>query len=192
VRGKIIGITGGLGSGKTLVSSMFEGLGAVVIDADEIAHDLLLNDEKLKKEVVDIFGKEILTDGAIDRRKLAEEVFFDKNMLDVLSGFMHPVIIKKIMDEAENVKDKVVVIDAPLLIEAGLNEFVDVVVVVTAEREVQIRRAVNRGIDRLEAESIIENQMPLEEKVKYADFEIDNNGNIDKTKEGVEKAWQKM
>ena len=101
---KTIGITGGLGSGKSLVSSMFAEKGALLVDADQISHDILNNNEKLRSEIIDIFGEEILTDGVIDRRKLAEEVFFDKSMMDILSGFMHPIIIGKIKGGANHGK----------------------------------------------------------------------------------------
>ncbi len=191
-KGKIIGITGALGTGKTTVAAMFEKKGAVRIDADKIAHELLAEDGDTREQIIAVFGESILTGSAIDRRKLAEKVFLNKDKLGKLSDIMHPAIIKKIKDDAQSAGDKIVVIDAPLLMETGLDKFVDTVVVVTADKKTQLERVASRGMSREEAEIIIEKQMSLEEKVRLADFVIDNNGSTDKTKEGVEEVWQKI
>ena len=191
-KGKIIGITGALGTGKTTVAAMFEEKGAVRIDADKIAHELLAEDGDTREQIIAVFGESILTGGAIDRRKLAEKVFLNKDKLGKLSDIMHPAIIQKIKDDTRSAGDRIVVIDAPLLMETGLDKFVDTVVVVTADKETQLERVSRRGISREEAEIIMEKQMSLEAKIKLADFVIDNNGSTDKTKEGVEEVWQKM
>ena len=188
----IIGITGALATGKTSAADTFVAKGAIRIDADEIAHKLLLQDDDIKENVIAYFGEGVLADGEIDRRKLACVVFSDKAKLDKLSSLMHPAIIRRIKEEASRYPDKVVVLDAPLLIEAGLADYVDVVVVVACSEETQITRAIDRGISREEAQNIIKNQMPLSEKIKLADYVIDNDGKKDKMKEGVEKIWQKI
>jgi dephospho-CoA kinase len=191
---KLIGVTGGLATGKTTVSDMFAANGAEKIDADEIAHRLLEEDKNIQFKVVDIFGKKILSEGRIDRRKLGEEVFCDKLKLNTLCRIMHPTIIFRIKERAEKSRMKRVVIDAPLLIEAGLNEYVDVVVVVTADIDTQIKRATCRGIPKEEARRIIDCQMALPEKAKFADYIIDNSDNKDlnEIKKGVNKIWQEM
>jgi dephospho-CoA kinase len=191
---KLIGVTGGLATGKTTVSDMFAAKGAEKIDADEIAHRLLEEDKGIQFKVVDIFGKQILLEGKIDRRKLAEEVFHDKLKLNTLCRIMHPTIIFRIKEQVERSKMERVVIDAPLLIEAGLNEYVDVVVVVTADIDAQIKRATRRGILKEEARRIIDCQMALSEKARFADYIIDNNGNkdLDEIKKGVDRIWQEM
>ena len=189
----IIGVTGGLATGKTTVADMFAAKGAVKIDADEITHRLLEENSETSREVIDLFGEDILDrTGRIDRRKLAGKVFFNKQRLEALCGVLHPVIIRRIKEQVERSPESIIVIDAPLLIESRLHEYVDVVVVVTAAERTQIKRAKDRGISQEEAENIINNQMPLSEKVKSADYIIDSNTTLNTIKEGVDKIWQKM
>ncbi|HNX91018.1 MAG TPA: dephospho-CoA kinase, partial [Candidatus Omnitrophota bacterium] len=112
--------------------------------------------------------------------------------LSRLNDVMHPAIIREIKKEYESVVDGIVVIDAPLLFETGLADTVDLVVVVAADPETVIKRASSRGFKEEETRGIIDAQMPIEEKKKLADFVIDNNGNRDNTKQGVEKLWKKI
>lgn len=187
----IIGVTGGLATGKSTVTNMFVAKGAVKIDADAIAHEILRTDDGVKKEVVATFGVGTGPGGEIDRRELARKVFFHKDNLAKLARIMHPAIIERIKEEVERVKEGVVVVDAPLLIEAGLADFVDVVVVVTASRETQLKRAIERGTSKEEAEAIIRGQMPLSEKKRAADYIIDSDSDMDTTKKGVESIWKR-
>ena len=189
---KVVGVTGGFCTGKTTVADLFVEKGASKIDADDIAHRLLSDDKDIREQVVGLFGRGVLTEGTIDRRKIAKEVFFDKDKLDALSGILHPPIIQCIKEEIARHGKGVVVIDAPLLIEANLQDMVDTVVVVKAGRQTQVQRAISRGFSEKEALNIIEKQMPVSEKEKFADFIIDNNGDINVTKEGVDRIWQKM
>jgi dephospho-CoA kinase len=189
---KIIGVTGGLATGKSTVTDLFAALGAVRVDADAISHDILENDEKVKTRVKELFGEGILTGGRIDRKKLARAVFFDKDELGRLCEVMHPVIIERIRREVAHAGDNVVVIDAPLLVEAGMAGEVDVLVVVTADADTQIDRAVRRGMEREEAARVIDSQMPLSQKAEQADHIICNEGEIEKIKEGVDRIWQKI
>lgn len=190
-RRKVIGVTGGLATGKTTVSEMFVEKGAHRIDADAIGHKILKENLPVKNEIIDVFGPSILTDDEIDRRKLAEKVFFSRENLDTLCRIMHPVIIKEIKNAVEKSSSNVIVIDAPLLIEVGLHEYVDIVVVVTADYNSQLERAAGRGITEKEARNIIEKQMPLSEKLKFADYIIDNKNDLEMTKKGVEELWKK-
>jgi len=190
---KVIGITGGLATGKTTIADMFVEKGAVKIDADEISHRLLEKDADIRSKVAKLFGEEMLNGGAIDRKKLGDTVFFDKKKLDQLSNILHPAIIRCIKDEIKHYGDQVVVLDAPLLIETGLEDIVDILIVVFTDYETQVKRAANRGISGQEAKNIIAMQMPLTEKVKFADFIIDNSSeDMKTTKEGVDKIWQKV
>ena len=188
---RIIGITGSLATGKTLVTDMLVSLGAERIDADKIAHTLLKEDDELKNELINLFREDITSGDEIDREKIREVVFSDRAKLEEISKVMHPKIIEIIKKEAESSSREVVVIDAPLLIEAGLHDYVDVVVVVAASEETQVKRALERGLSEEEARRIIKNQMPLEEKKKFADYVIDNDDKKEKVKEGVKKIWQK-
>ncbi len=181
-----------MATGKTTVTDMFVAKGAVKIDADAIAHRLLDEDGSIRNQIMLAFGSDTLNGASVDRRKLASIAFFDKDKLQVLCRIMHPAIISRMMEESQKVKEGVVVIDAPLLVEAGLIELVDVVVLVTAGRETQMKRATGRGISREEAECIIANQMPLAEKEKLADYIIDSDKDIATTKKGVDGIWKKI
>lgn len=188
----IIGVTGALATGKTTITGMFAGKGAVKIDADKITHQLLEENEQIIRKVISLFSERILTEQRIDRRKLAKEVFPDKKKLNMLCELLHPAIILRIKEQAKKFQGQTIVIDAPLLIEAGLHDYVDVVVVAISRHETQIERAQNRGISGEEAKGIIANQMPLSEKTKFADFIIDTDKNLDTTKKGVDKIWEKI
>ncbi|MFH1798931.1 MAG: dephospho-CoA kinase [Candidatus Omnitrophota bacterium] len=189
----IIGITGAMASGKTTVADMFVEEGAFKIDADAIAHDILKEDNCIKQEIVDYAGEDVLTNGEIDRRKLAKEVFFNKTKLEQLCRITHPAIIEKIKEMIERTaQESIVVIDAPLLIETGLHECVDVIVVVTATEETQTRRAINRGISEEEFKGAAGSQMALSEKKKFADYVIDTEKKINVVKKGVEKIWKEI
>ncbi len=171
---------------------MFCAMGAGKIDADEIAHRLLRENGEIKRKVTDVFGEDILTSGEIDRRKLAGKVFFGREKLDSLCRIMHPAITRSIKEQAERLKEPVVVVDAPLLIEAGLHDYVDIVVVVAAGYETCVKRATDRGISEEEAGKIIDSQMPLSEKAKFADYIIDNDKDLNTVKEGVKEIWKKI
>ena len=187
----IIGITGILASGKSTVSDEFASLGAFKIDADGIAHDLLSGSGAVAEDIKSAFGAAILTQGAIDRKKLGELVFFDTEKLKLFSRIIHPVIIERIRMEIKASTADVVVVDAPLLFEVGLEKEMDMVVVVTASEKNCLKRAVLRGIPEEKARRIMASQMSQEEKSKRADHIIVNDDNIEKIKEGVKRVWQK-
>ncbi|MFH1665195.1 MAG: dephospho-CoA kinase [Candidatus Omnitrophota bacterium] len=186
----VIGITGALASGKTAVTDMFVSRGAARIDADEIAHRLLRENDMVKRKVISVFGEGIVEEGEISRRKLAAAVFPDKKKLEALCAILHPGIIREIKEKADHAAEAVIAVDAPLLIESGMHDYVDIVVVVTADSDVLLKRATNRGISEREARDIIEAQMPLTEKIKFADYIIDNSDGRDKIKEGVDRIWE--
>jgi dephospho-CoA kinase len=192
----VIGLTGGLGSGKSTVAGMFAKLGADVLDADKISHGLLKKGRVSYKKIIRAFGKEVLTGGKIDRRKLAKIVFADKRKLRILEKIIHPQVRKEMEQKLGRLKRsrrKAVVLDIPLLFESGLKWPVDVTVVVKAKKELQIKRAVkNLNITKLEAQKRIKNQMPLKNKIRLADLTIDNNGSKIKTNEQVKKVWERL
>ncbi len=190
----IIGLTGGIATGKTTVAKMFASLGAKVIDADRISHRLMDEDEKLKKMLTSTFGKDILDEkGRIKRKELAALTFGNPAALRRLNKIMHPAIISRIKKELKEYKEKVVVLDAPLLIEAGLSEFVDKLIVVKADEKIQISRARRKtGASEEEIKKRIRAQMPLSEKIAAADYVIDNNGRLDETRKQVEEVWKEV
>jgi len=190
---KVIGLTGGIASGKSLVSRALEGLGMTVIDADAISHEILAKDEAVKHKVVGTFGAGVLTaQGDVDRGKLGDIVFRDPGLRKVLERIMHPPIGAELWKRAQGGGDDVV-LEIPLLIEQGGHERVDLVVVVYTTRERQIQRLMGRGgISREEAIRRIETQLPLEEKVSYAHYVINNNGSVEETEDQVTRFYQEI
>ncbi len=188
----VVGLTGGLASGKSTAAEMFSALGAKIIDADKIAHDILVDDARIKKAVIDLFGEEITQNGEIHRKKLAEKVFNNKKNLEMLCNLLHPEIISKIKNQIERNVENIVIVDAPLLIESNLADSMDVVIVVARGEEKQIENAARRGISRREAESILQNQISILEKIRSADYVIENNENLCDMKKGVDEIWKKL
>ena len=187
----LLGLTGGIGSGKGLVSEKLRAFGMRLIDADEVGREIMARDNEIQQRVVTIFGKSILTpDGDIDRRQVATIVFQDAERRRELEELLHPRIIGELWRRVEATNEDVI-LDVPLLIETGLHRKVDVVVVVYTTREVQIRRIIDRdGISREEAVRRINSQLPLEQKVLYAHYLINNSGSREETREQVSRMYQ--
>ncbi|MED3843772.1 dephospho-CoA kinase [Geobacillus stearothermophilus] len=182
-----IGLTGGIASGKSTVSAMMRELGLPVIDADEAARAVVRPGEESYRQIVAAFGPGILrADGEIDRAKLGAIVFNDEQQRKVLNAIVHPAVRKKMLAEKEaHIRSgaKTVVLDIPLLFESGLTHWVDKVLVVYVDDDVQLRRLMARnGFTEEEALARIRSQWPMAEKVKRADAVIDNNGTIEETR----------
>ena len=203
-RGIIVGITGGIACGKTTVSELLSEKGAIPINADEIGHQLLKADSPAIGELVDTFGHDILEEstGDVSREKLGGIVFKDKAALAQLNAILHPLIIQRSRARARQlVTDDptcIALLDAPLLIEAGAYDTVDVIVVVVASPEIQLKRTVersrvqNRPLTEAEVQARIDAQMPLVEKIKYADIVIENEGTFEELKEEVGALWERL
>lgn len=202
-RGLIIGITGGIACGKTTVSKLLAEKGAIPINADEIGHQLLRADSPILDELTETFGLEILDEsGDVSRKKLGTIVFNDKVALEKLNSLMHPLIIARSRIQARKLVTEdpscVVLLDAPLLIEAGAYDSVDLIIVVTSSRDLQIQRIVershsqNRPLTECEAQARIDSQMPVSEKVKYADIVIENNGTLESLQGQVNQIWNNL
>lgn len=202
-RGIIIGITGGIACGKTTVSELLAEKGAIPINADEIGHQLLKADSPVISELVDAFGQEILEEsGDVSRKKLGAIVFNDKSARERLNTILHPLIIQRSRTLARQLVMEnpscVVLLDAPLLIEAGAYNSVDLIVVVTASPETQLQRILersqvqNRPLSETEAQARIDAQMPVAEKVKYADVVIENEGALDELNKQVDALWEEF
>ena len=192
----VLGITGGFGTGKTTVASMFARLGALVLDADKMAHGVIMPGRPGYKKVISLFGTDILSrNKRIDRKLLGKIVFGDPGKLKMLSSVIHPEVISmmnSVIEKAGN-KGRVIVIDVPLLLESGLACKVDKVIVVSAERKKQIARCVKKWkLSKSDIDKRIRRQMPLSAKRRSADFIIDNNGTLQKTKKEVEKIWREI
>ncbi|MBF0217071.1 MAG: dephospho-CoA kinase [Candidatus Omnitrophica bacterium] len=188
----IIGVTGTFSSGKTSVAEMILAMGASrKVDADKIGHKLLAERSVIRR-VTDVFGNGVLSGERIDRKKLGKIVFSDKKKLGFLNDIMHPLILGRIKEEVDSVPRGAVVIDAPLLIETKLDKLADIVVVVLTDDDIAAKRAILKGFTKKEIDGVRSHQLTLPEKLKAADFIIDNNGGIDKTKEGVNELWKKV
>jgi dephospho-CoA kinase len=193
----IIGLTGSLKTGKSTAAKFFKDCGAVVIDADKIVHESIQRRGKCFTKVVKIFGKEILSKGEIDRKKLGQIVFHDPKQLVKLEKIIHPVVVGEIKAAIKSYRrkqaKKVLVLDVPLLIESGLDKLVDVTVVVAAKQRLQIQRAVQQlHVSPQQALKRIQAQMPLKEKIQWADCVIENNGTIPNLRKKVHSIWQKV
>ena len=188
---KLIGITGGLGSGKTTIAGYFKNSGSKVIDADKVTHAVLLN-RGIKEEIVATFGKGVLKNGRVNRKKLAKIVFNNKGNLRKLCNIVHPPILKRIRKITRDSKKKITVIDGPLLIESGLHREMDKIIVVSINKKDQIGRCIKLGYSKKEALKRTKAQMPLRQKLRYADFIIDNNGSKLEAKRQVAQIWKKI
>ena len=202
-RGIIVGITGGIACGKSTVAELLAEKGAIAINVDQVGHQLLKRGSSVMDELIAAFGEGILdAAGDVSREKLGAIVFNDKSARERLNAIMHPPIVEQSRTKARQLvaeaPTRVVLIDAPLLIEAGAQDTVDIIVVVTASTEIQLQRildrsiAQNRALDRSEAQARIDAQMPLSEKMEYADFVIENNRTVDELREQVGLLWQKL
>lgn len=193
----VIGLTGGIASGKSTVSNMFRDLNIPVIDADVAARDVVRVGEEAYHKIVSTFGKEILkSDGTIDRQKLGSIVFHNKEKRLLLNQIVHPAIRSFMAQQKESyIKDghKVVVMDIPLLYESKLMYLVDKTLLVFVSEEVQLERLKRRNqLTNDEAQARINSQMPLKEKVRLADAVLDNNGTISYTRQqlyNILKEW---
>lgn len=194
---KVIGLTGGIASGKSTVSLLLKQKGAVIIDADVIAKKQLQKGTITWERVIKYFGQEIVNaDGQINRKKLGNLVFSDPEKLKILNKLTHPEIFKEIKTEITNCKNnniKIVVVDAALLIETGLWEIADEVWVVYTDEKVQLQRLMLReSINEAQALSRIKSQMSSKERLKYADKVINNTGDIIDTKKQVDSLWRDL
>lgn len=191
----VIGLTGGVATGKTTVAQMFQKLGAKVVSADEVVHRMLEPGSKVWEQVRREFGDEVLRpDGSIDRTRLGEIVFRDPEKRLRLEAIIHPPVIDFLQNEADSFRtcgEGVLILEIPLLVEAGALCMVDKVLLVTAEQESQISRLEKRyGISRDEAMLRISSQLPLAEKIRYADWLISTEGTLGSTKKQVESVWR--
>jgi len=195
----IVGLTGGIVSGKTTVTQIFKRLGAKIIDLDEIAREIVNPQQKAWKKIVQNFGVEILKDNQeINRKKLAKIVFSNQEKLNLLNQITHPVIIevmKKQLNQISNqtTGDVICLIDAPLLFEAHIEHMMDKIIVVYINEKEQMTRLLQReGLSKDDAIKRIRAQMPIDDKVHLADYVIDNSFSLEQTKEQVFQLWREL
>jgi len=193
----IVGLTGGVGTGKSTVASFFRELGAYVIDWDELAREVVRPHSKAWTEIVDCFGQDSLdSDSTINRRRLAEIVFSDPEKLGRLNRIVHPEVFNEDQRITAQIgsldSDAVVIKEIPLLHEAARHIAFHKVIVVSAAEETRLERLEGRGMSRDDARRRIKSQLPLEEKARSADFVIDNDGLLDDTRRQVEAIYSSL
>jgi len=194
---KAIGLTGGIGSGKSTVSRCLAELGAVILNADKVGHEAFKPNTEAWHEVVATFGKQVLTpSGEIDRKKLGGIVFSQPESLSRLNQIMHPRMYDMMKAQIEEYRQQgvdVVVLEAAVLIEANWTPLVDEVwVTVAPEAAVLERIKKQRGLDNEQTLARIRSQLPTEERVKHADVVINNDGDLDEVRAKVKELWARL
>ena len=188
-----VGLTGGIGTGKSLVSDILNKLGAHVISGDALGHEAYLPGTKGFGQVVGAFGEEIVgDDGFVDRKKLGPIVFSDPANLDLLNSIMHPLIYEMIKDRIKAVSGvPLIVVEAAVLIEANWQDLTDEIWLAKSNQEVVIERVqLRNNFTREEIIKRIQSQMSNDEREKHSDIVIDNNGTIEQLEEKVKTLWQ--
>jgi dephospho-CoA kinase len=202
IRGKdrrlLLGVTGGIASGKTTVANMLAELGAPIIDFDVIARRVVEPDKPAFKQIVEYFGNQVVqSDGTLDRKRLSDIVFQDFEKRKRLESFTHPRIqeefIKELSDITNEDPDAIIQVVVPLLIELNMQYLFHKLLVVYISPEEQINRLAERdGIEKEAAANILKAQLPIDEKVGYADFVVTNDKSLGETRKQVEELWQNL
>jgi len=197
----VVGLTGGIASGKTEVDREFEILGALVVDADQVARDIVLPGTAAYEKIVGRFGEGILDEaGAIDRAALAGVVFADEDKRLLLNSITHPAIfqemVRLVRERAENLRPgevPVVILDAALIVDTGVSGVFDLLLVVTADEEQRVHRLLEmRGMTEDEARSRIASQLDESKRMAMADIVIDNNASIEELRSRVREVWGEL
>ena len=189
----ILGLTGGIGSGKSAISAMFEELGIQVVDADIVAREVVEPGSTGLKKITEHFGEEILTtDGSLDRAKLRAIIFADESQKQWLNNLLHPLIRESMLAQLQQATSQYVILVAPLLFENGLDQFCDHTLLIDVPVEVQITRTTARDNISVElAKQIIASQMPRADKQQKATDTLDNNRLLSEVKIDVQKLHEK-
>jgi dephospho-CoA kinase len=193
---RLIGLTGGIASGKSTVSNMLRELGATILDADQLAREVVEPGTPGLAAVAKRFPGVVGADGKLDRAKLGERVFSNANERAALNAILHPLIQESFLARIAELADggaRLVLYDAPLLIENDLQVFMDGVVVVSVPPQLQLERLLSRdGLTREQAEARLSAQLPLASKLQHARWVIDNSGDIESTRGQVQRLWSEL
>lgn len=189
-----VGLTGGMGSGKSTVARRFAELGAVIIDADQIARDVVEPGEPALAELAEAFGEGILLDdGSLNRGELAKRAFVSAEKTELLNSITHPRIEQRTEEQFNAAGDAIIVFDSPLLIEMGQSEAQDLVVVVHTPVEVRLDRLVeSRGVDREDAKQRIAKQISDDKRLQFADVVLENSGTEEDLVHQVDRIWERI
>jgi len=190
-----LGVTGGLGSGKTTACGFLKEKGAVVFDADAVAKNIILTNQHVQQTIEETFNVKVVREGRLDTKKLASLAFVSEENQSTLNNIVHPEVIKVLEEEIESHRGKteLFVVDAPLIFESGLDARLDYTVLIYAKLKIRLERALRRGnLSREEIMRRIKFQMPEEEKKELADFVIDNNGSLEQLRESMHRLYDEL
>jgi len=191
-----VGLTGGLCSGKSTVAAMFAELGAPVIDADAVVHELLARDATVRARVLETFGETVCApDGSIERARLAEVVFGDQQKVAALTGILYPAVRERIARWFCEQKERgapAAIAEVSMLFEGGATHLYEVTIVVSADRATRLARFVGRGGTPEAFDARLRHQLPLEDKEKKANYVINNNGSREATRRHVVRVWDAL
>ena len=192
----LIGITGGIGAGKSFLTEYFRSKGAAVVDADQIGHRVI-EQAGVKQQLLECFGEEIVDQGGkIDRRRLGRKAFSDRDRYERLNQIVQPALSSALRKEVEEIRrggERIIAVEAAVLFEWGDKEAYDAIVVVDASEEVRIQRIVRQGrLSREEIETRIAFQLPSDEKRAMADYVIGNHGTLDDLERAAETLWRQL
>jgi len=189
----IVALTGGIGSGKSTVGEIFADLGAIVVDSDQLARNVVERGTAGFDQIVAAFGDEVLKNGDLDRAALAEIVFKDPTKRSLLEEITHPLIRKAFADFVSQLpKDSIVINQIPLLVESKNNYKFDAVITVSSNLAIRTSRLLERGLTAAEIELRIKAQATDEQREAISDFVIENNGDLDSLKKEVEGVWRSL
>jgi dephospho-CoA kinase len=188
---KLIGLTGGFGCGKSTVLEIFERLGAVTLSADVIVH-YALKEARIRDSIVKSFGTDVLVEGEIDRRILSEKIFADQRARKKLEGLLHPYVFRFIEGEQKKHEGEIIIVEIPLLFETGYEREVDKVIAVCAREDRVNERLLRRGFSMDDIRMRRATQLPTEEKMAKADYEIDNSDSLEDTERQVKVIWRDL
>ena len=190
-----LGVTGGLGSGKSTACHFLEEMGATIFDADRVAKQILLVEKEVQEQLIEAFGNAVLREDSIDTAKLAQVAFANEENQTVLNDIIHPRVIEAFERLAGEKRDAIglLVVDAPLIFESGFNNHLDHTLLIYTRFKIRMNRAMRRGT--LSREDILRRialQMPEEEKRELASYVIENNGDMGQLRQSLEKLYQEL
>lgn len=194
----VVAITGGMGCGQTTVANMFKKLGAYVINADEMAKKAIRENDKLRKDLRSTFGRSIFyRNGRLNRKKLASFVFQDESKLQKLNKLVHPYMVENIIEEIEKARESkkysIIAVDAALIYEINIENMFDAIIVVASYMKNRIARIMERdGHSRKHILDRISKQIPIEDKMKWADYIIENNGTLEELREKTRVVYEEL